>query len=130
MNLRRKFVSGGHPRSVEDQEDDERAEHLARVRAARIKAARAQSQWEELVESHLVPRAGWLVHEPTDTLFTIRRGETFEPGKATFLSGEGARLAFFVTLADEVVVLEPFDSPRTWSEVVERKTRGHLKAVR
>lgn len=57
-----------------------------------------------------------------------RPGSTFEPGRASVFSGEGAPLCFFVDRDGDVVLLERLTSPATWSEVIERQARQEARA--
>jgi hypothetical protein len=93
------------------------------LRAARVEIARRN--WTEIDPAErLRPRGmGWLVDSESDYIFVLRRGTTFEPGRANLLSGEGFALWFFVDRDGDVVVLERVVSPSTWSEVVERRAR-------
>jgi hypothetical protein len=117
-----KFVSGGTPRTVEDDEREEEQRRMQEVRAARVKVARGNGCWTEIPQARLVRRGpGYLIDEETDLVYTIYRGTVWESGKATAIS-DRAPLAFYVTLDDRLVFLESAGS-ETWSERVERRER-------
>jgi hypothetical protein len=105
----------------------------AKIRAARVEAAR-KTRWKELNEAELVPRGplGWLIHEPTDAVYVLKRGGVFGPGRAAveFASTDDASLAYYVALDQSVVVLERLRHPRTYTEHVERREQRRLKVVR
>jgi hypothetical protein len=128
-----RFKSGGTPRSVEDSEREENERFLEEVRTARVEAAR-RTNWKELEEGHLVRRGpfDWLVHEPSDEVFVIKRGSVFAQGRATidFVSPDDPSVAFYVTARDEIVLLERLNTPRTWTEHVERREQRRLRVVR
>jgi hypothetical protein len=90
------------------------------LREARVALARRMSTWREIPEP--VRRGPWLVDAESDELFVVRRGATFEPGRAHILSGDGFPLSFYVDVDGDVVVLEKVKSPATWSEHVARQT--------
>lgn len=93
------------------------------LRAARVEVARRA--WEEIAPAErLVARGpGWLVDSETDRIFVRRRGVTFDPGRASIFSGDGAELWFFVDRDGSPVVLERVLSPANWSEHCERRER-------
>lgn len=114
-------ISGGL-RTFEDEQSEEQERHAAKVRAARLEIARRH--WTEITPAErLVARGPWLVDTETDFIYIRRRGETFEPGRANLLSGEGVSLAFYVNKSGDVVPLERVPSPRTYSEHAERQAR-------
>jgi hypothetical protein len=91
------------------------------VRAARIETAR-RAGWREVAYESLVRRARWLVLAETDELLVPRPGVTFEPARATLMSGHGVDLTFAVDPDGDLVVLEKVTHPRSWSEYVRRQT--------
>lgn len=90
------------------------------IRAARVRFARGNQNWEELERPHLVRRGPWLVHEPSDRLFVVYRGTVFSRS-ANF--AEATTLAFTVGPDDTLTFFERVRHPATWSEVVERQAR-------
>jgi hypothetical protein len=102
---------------------------LEELRAARVEVARRN--WREIAPAErLVARGlGWLVDAETDFIFVRRGGTTFEPERASLLSGEGADLWFFVDRDGDPVVLERVTSPATWSEHVARREQRRLRAA-
>lgn len=126
--VRRFSVAGSLGRS-EPGQDEVGALH-AKVREARLELARRNPRWVELVETDLVRRGpSFLVHVPTDAVYTVRRGHVFEPDKAVVgYVPDGVPLAYYVDASREITFLEA--QPRTWSELVERKARrGRLSVA-
>jgi hypothetical protein len=96
------------------------------LRAARAAAAR-RTKWREFSEGEFVrrgPRGAWLVHEPTDEIFVLRRGSVFaDRATIEFAREDDPSIAYFVTADERVVALERVPHPRTWSEHVARQAR-------
>ncbi|HUP50871.1 MAG TPA: hypothetical protein VM198_00240 [Longimicrobiales bacterium] len=114
---------------VKSELDPARVEHERQVREARLDLARRKSNWTEIPEVRLVRRGPFLVDAETDFLWTFRRGHVFEPHRASvgYVTND-TPMTYFVDQADNVVFLEPPSGPRTWSEIVTRRTRRRARA--
>lgn len=127
---RPKFVSGGLPRSVEDDEREERERHDQQVRAARVEVAR--KNWAEIdPPERLVRRPlNLLIDEETDLVYRLDRGDRWLTGKATLVSGEqNPRLAFYVDrVSGHPVVLERVGG--TWTEECQRREAHRHRVAR
>lgn len=124
-------IFGGPLRTVEDDEADQRAAHVVKVRQARLELARANDQWEELPETRLVqrrPGGRYLVDAESDRIYSLGRGIVFEPGRSTVgYVDPNDRMTFYVDRDEEIVFLERLTHPHTWSEFCERQARRARK---
>ena len=100
--------------SSEDRPDD------AAIRERRAEVARRNSDWTEVRETDLVPRARYLVHAETDGLFTRHRGIVFQTGSAHLIA-DRFPMFFYVDRDGELVFLQR--APGTWSEIVAKRAR-------
>ena len=100
--------------------------HDAKLRPARLDAARANPRWHEVAEADLVRRGHYLVHAPSDEVFLPARGAIFERD-STVPINDTKELWFHATGADadELVFLE--GQPRRWSDMVARQTAKELR---
>lgn len=103
----------------------------AELREARLRAARANSKWQELEAVDLIPRGfkgSLLVAASDDSVYKRDNSAAFERGSARIVSGDLAALHFFVDDATgNLVFLERM--PWTWSEMVARKASRRAGAA-
>ena len=93
------------------------------LRAARLGAARANAYWQEIEFTLLVRRGPFLVRADDDSLWTLHRGNIWNPSAADVVFNDRIQMWFTVDAAGDVVFLEKINAPATWSEVVERQAR-------
>ena len=117
MQTTRRIGAGTMGRNAEPV--DQLAVKREEVRAARLDAVRRNRRRTELEETTLIPRGPFLVHAPSDELFVFRRGEVWEPDRASIgYVREDAEMDYFVDREGDVVFVERQLRGKTWSDVV------------
>jgi hypothetical protein len=101
------------------------------IRALRVQQARERTRWQEIPEERLVRRDPWWVDAETDELLTLHRGDVFNRVGLVVFDENRDDLRFTVRTSDgEVVILEPSQIARTWSDFVYQRERGAARARR
>lgn len=100
----------------------------AKLKAARVKAARANVMWTEIEPDDLIERDGGrlFVSAGSDLIYSLEPGAIFEKGTARLVS-DFAELCFVVRDNDELVVFQR--RPGTWTQVIEARERRRRRVA-
>jgi hypothetical protein len=110
--------------------DEAAAKRAALVREKRIEHAREMRAWVEHGETALVRRPpGYFVHADSDEVVTVYRGAIFDPGTAYVAFNETIEMHWYVDGAGEIVFFERTPTPRTWSELVQKRAQREARAA-
>jgi hypothetical protein len=104
---------------------DDLAERRQQLREARLKAARTQSNFSEIVPAErLIPRGPaslrLLVDTETDLLWRVSLGNVFLPDGAS-VAATHAKVTYYVDADGDVVTLERAEPFTTWTKLLERR---------
>lgn len=100
--------------------EQEQADQVEQLRAARVASARRCARWEELPAGDLVLRERhWYVSTRTDRVYTAYRGSIYAAATDAIIATE--QPLFFVVSADNEITFYERYRRETWTEMMARR---------
>lgn len=93
------------------------------VQQRRIDGVRRRTEWTEIPEERLVERDRFYVDAQTDRMYRVHRGDLFDRGGVLRFNETRTDLAYTVTAAGGLLILEPSTFAKTWSDWVYQRER-------
>jgi hypothetical protein len=95
------------------------------LRATRVAQARTRTRWREIPEP--VRRGRFLVDAASDELLVTHNGDLFDRTGIVRFADDRDDLRFYIDQAGDVVVLERSRAAKTYSDLVEQRTRAQAR---